>query len=404
MTSHISWIDYSTKEREDSMRALALLKGPESRDELGIGAIRDSLSDLLFPGTSTLQTKLKYFLIIPWMYMSLEQKKIESDSFSRYADKLERDLIENLSKIENTEGVIGLVAGRSLKILPSTMYWSGLKNWGIFEMDKTKTEYFNLINYIYKERESYINAIKARSIRNDDWQENGASIEKTWNTKIPDAPKGFPETIDLDMYPQEADFIQERIIYTHKNSLLAFLAKNIIRSGADHPTAHELYDKFSDIHKKQVWTAYKFSLLVQGAALLYNLMLAELSGNEERINEYGAKIKDWEDEKIVIRDWDIEELWDMARYTESIHSIKQPTQNFVNNWLYLCIKTNIKDNLEARELVKEREKRLKRTKSRISNQHMLDKWGGNSGTGLIDNRWGIARRLLNDLYDGFERK
>ena len=147
MTSHISWIDYSTKEREDSMRALALLKGPESRDELGIGAIRDSLSDLLFPGTSTLQTKLKYFLIIPWMYMSLEQKKIGSDRFSSSADNLERDLIENLSKIENTEGVIGLVAGRSLKILPSTMYWSGLKYWGIFEMDKTKTEYYNLINY-----------------------------------------------------------------------------------------------------------------------------------------------------------------------------------------------------------------------------------------------------------------
>ena len=35
-------------------------------DELGIGLIRDGFSDLFFPGTSTIQTRAKYFFIVPY--------------------------------------------------------------------------------------------------------------------------------------------------------------------------------------------------------------------------------------------------------------------------------------------------------------------------------------------------
>ena len=38
----------------------------ESRDELGIGQVRDAISDLMWPGTSTLFTRARYFLFIPW--------------------------------------------------------------------------------------------------------------------------------------------------------------------------------------------------------------------------------------------------------------------------------------------------------------------------------------------------
>ena len=39
----------------------------ESRDELGLGAIRASFADALFPGTSTIQTRLRYMLFVPWV-------------------------------------------------------------------------------------------------------------------------------------------------------------------------------------------------------------------------------------------------------------------------------------------------------------------------------------------------
>ena len=37
----------------------------ESRDELGLGSVRDSFADQLFPGTSTIQTRLRYTLFVP---------------------------------------------------------------------------------------------------------------------------------------------------------------------------------------------------------------------------------------------------------------------------------------------------------------------------------------------------
>ena len=47
---------------------MALFQERESRDELGLGAIRDSIADHLFPGTSTIQTRLRYMLFIPWLF------------------------------------------------------------------------------------------------------------------------------------------------------------------------------------------------------------------------------------------------------------------------------------------------------------------------------------------------
>jgi len=41
-------------------------------DELGIGVIRDAFADLLFPGISTIQTRAKYFLIVPRLLKDYE--------------------------------------------------------------------------------------------------------------------------------------------------------------------------------------------------------------------------------------------------------------------------------------------------------------------------------------------
>jgi hypothetical protein len=56
-------------------RVIELFKEPDTRDELGIGQIRDAFSDLLFPATSTFQTKARYFLLIPWILLELERQK-----------------------------------------------------------------------------------------------------------------------------------------------------------------------------------------------------------------------------------------------------------------------------------------------------------------------------------------
>jgi Family of unknown function (DUF6361)/Bacterial conjugation TrbI-like protein len=58
--SSLAWIDFDEAERQRAQRIMALFQERESRDELGLGAIRDSIADHLFPGTSTIQTRLRF--------------------------------------------------------------------------------------------------------------------------------------------------------------------------------------------------------------------------------------------------------------------------------------------------------------------------------------------------------
>ena len=54
--SSLAWIDFDEAERQRAQRIMALFQERETRDELGLGSIRDSIADHLFPGTSTIQT------------------------------------------------------------------------------------------------------------------------------------------------------------------------------------------------------------------------------------------------------------------------------------------------------------------------------------------------------------
>lgn len=103
----IGWIDYSSEHREKVMAVLDALREPGAVDELGIGRIRDGFADKLFPGTSTIQTRAKYFLIVPYLLMELEKENFKrSDEFLNKLGEEEIALIEQLKK-GNLDGVIG---------------------------------------------------------------------------------------------------------------------------------------------------------------------------------------------------------------------------------------------------------------------------------------------------------
>src|SRR3954451_7514996 len=97
MTS-FTWLDYSDHERRQAMEVIDLFREDDTRDELGLGTIRDPLADLLFPGTSTIQTRARYFLFVPWVYKELERRGVGSrewdDRLRKLQGKLRDALIE----------------------------------------------------------------------------------------------------------------------------------------------------------------------------------------------------------------------------------------------------------------------------------------------------------------------
>lgn len=151
MPSTLAWLDHDTPARERTKRILALFQERGTVHQLGLGGIRDSFADLFFPGTSTIQTRLRYFLFVPWIYSRLEEVSVPSRGIAAAARERELTLTEPLLSGKE-EGVFGRVAGGELKRLPSEVYWGGLGSWGIRRFDASREQYHRTIDGIYRRR------------------------------------------------------------------------------------------------------------------------------------------------------------------------------------------------------------------------------------------------------------
>src|SRR5689334_7237742 len=111
--SAFTWLDYSEHDRRRALDIIDLFRAKETRDELGVGTVRDAISDLLFPGTSTIQTRTRYFLFIPWIYLRHEQRGTSAEEIEHQARRDEYRLIDALADSSDTNGVIGIEARRT---------------------------------------------------------------------------------------------------------------------------------------------------------------------------------------------------------------------------------------------------------------------------------------------------
>ena len=78
----IGWVDFSKTERDKVVSILRLLGTQTALDELGIGTVRDAFSDMFFPGISTLQTRAKYFVILPYLFAQAENHRFKPVSYT----------------------------------------------------------------------------------------------------------------------------------------------------------------------------------------------------------------------------------------------------------------------------------------------------------------------------------
>jgi len=83
----IGWVDFSKTERDKVVSILRLLGTQTALDELGIGTVRDAFSDMLFPGISTLQTRAKYFVILPYLFAQAENHRFSLGRQDSFCDR-----------------------------------------------------------------------------------------------------------------------------------------------------------------------------------------------------------------------------------------------------------------------------------------------------------------------------
>ncbi len=416
MPSRLAWIDHDSKARERTLRILSLFQEKESRDELGLGSVRDSFADQLFPGTSTIQTRLRYMLFVPWIYQALEERRLPAESFAIQADNLERDLVQPLMDSDDQAGVFGKTAGKKVKRLPSSVYWAGLGVWGIRLTPFSQDEYHRRIDETYRRRNALKALEKDAKARGDDIDLEHRIAALSWHPRLPAPPENFPTKVGFALSREEAEFIRDRIQVACPNSLLSFLAlhcepADIERAVA--PWLHPAYGSFSKQHKELLTHARLFSEVMHGAALSYNIQLAEeflknkkVERIEIALEEHKRNFDEWTANLTLeeICTWPVSRLWELTM--DHRHTITPQTISFVQQWIDHARKSpkDLLSHTEALNLVKRREMKLKGTRSRFRNQRALEQWGGKSGIEPMRYRWRNVKILMNDLYQGMNRE
>ena len=397
MPSTLAWLDHDSTAQERTKRILALFQEKGTQDQLGIGGIRDSFSDLLFPGISTIQTRLRYYLLVPWIFRDLEAREIPSKRIAAVARERELALVEPLLSTED-EGVFGRAAGGNLKRLPSEVYWGGLGSWGIRRFDASIAQYHRALDEIYRRRK------EARRFRSEG-TEAGAGVV-TWHPELPPPPKSFPDEVTLSLTREEADFIRDRIVAEHPSTLLAWLALHPVHTDLRFPWDHPLAPNMRAKHQEALYHARMFSQVMHGAPMVYNLMLSEEAGWDDWVEDYQDRFREWADSLDLgeLAGWSLGTMLAIAR-SQGGHTISAQTETFVYRWVELVRKDPfaVPGTDEARRLIRHREVFLKGPRSLFQNKKALEeKYSGGLGMGRLNFRWPGVQVLLSDLCDGLQ--
>ncbi len=400
MPSQFAWVDFSEKEQKKMQDVIHFFKEKDTRDELGIGSVRDAFADLLFPGTSTIQTRVKYMLFVPWIYLKHEERKTLSKHIKDRARYDEITHIKTLLASQDTDGVIGKEAGASLQRLPSNVYWNGLGKWGIRRFVGSQEQYHRNLDFYYH--------LKKNQLLSEDKEPVHGPTRENWDSALPSPPKDFPSSASLTLSKEEAEYLYDRIMISCKGSLLAHLINKTSNEKCDYIWQHSQLAEFPERLRDQVFHARNFSFIIQGAALLYNLMLAEKAESKDFIEEYEEWLEEWSQEISALKqdfsNWDMKDFWQIVESEGA--RITGKTKKFINSWIELVLGKEkpayIKEDTMARQLIKERELRLKGGRARLKNKRALEQWTGYAGTRRLNYRWNIVNGMVTDIITAFK--
>ena len=288
----IGFIDFSQGERNRILSTLRLLGDQTALDELGIGSVRDAYAELLFPGISTLQTRAKYFVLIPYLFAQgerlVQRGKLRSGKefltwLNGEEDKLVPVLVENSHSGET--GIIGsnaLKQKRTVKMKPSAIYWSGLRTLGVVRRDKLSLP---MACALTVQRAKQRQALE-RKTEGDTYDDRTAG-DTGEALFLPIHPEGPLETAEISLTGREAEFLAECIArspYT-RGSLLDFLVqKNLVCTDFEEIPEEGMEEGL----RRDYRLAKEFRRFIYGAHLRYNVVYANGTdqGMEARFHEW----------------------------------------------------------------------------------------------------------------------
>jgi hypothetical protein len=191
--------------------------------------MRDALADVFFPATNTIMTRTRYLVFVPALYQKVEQEQVFGTQAAARMKALENLLRAALDR-PGVFGVIGRRAKEDLARYPSNVYWSALKQLGIFLRPRWSQSYYH--DHL---KQFYANGT---SFKDDDGLTHlAAAPTRNWDTRIEEIARqgeglidGGGENaseLDFDLTAPEARYILDRFaaIGEKQASLLLHLVR-----------------------------------------------------------------------------------------------------------------------------------------------------------------------------------
>ena len=392
----LGWIDFSKTERNKILSVLDLLSESGTLDELGVAPIRDGFANLFFPGTSTIQTRAKYFFLVPYALKELElSNETNPNRFLRALNETEKTCGETLLEINpNENGIIGkrsLQGGKWVKRTPADIYWAGLRKYGIFTGGNISLSEYARASCAIKNQKSNLTKLGNRNDsaeENETDDKNAGNIFKMQFWKMPHYQRAWRDKIQMSLTKEEGEFLREQIISTCPDSMLSYILENRMTEILDLEYFSDLgaiINKFPKRMQDEYMLALSFSDFLFVARTLYNIIISD--GQNVQANDIFEELKETMAELSEI---------DIDLIFAKLYIYKVDLKNFIKK-LQDCMRNN--DVEEMKKAIKAREIMLKgqsRAKTAHPGEFDPNDW---IGGGELDYRFNNAKTIIRDIFE-----
>lgn len=411
-TSAIGWVDFSSEHRERVKSVIDLLSTPGVIDELGIGVIRDSFSDSLFPGISTIQTRAKYFLTVPRLFKDYEKLPANQRRRRKLADYLndhENRCMETMVANHKDDPQIGII-GESffnekgeVQRKPSSVYWTGIRQFGLIQ---TRLSLQTFCRKFANPDQPLHDLVQGSDKMTGDDPDAAEQANETINSPAYD--DDWIDTLTVHLSKEEASFLSSQIAASVPKSLMGqvlldaemrttFLELpndwNFTTFADEAPFLGQLPERLQRI----IAAARDFWQLMLGAHIRYNCLLQKRHGSSELQAEFEVMWTDWlsDMQSFSWNRWETGFLWELAKLHH--RKVQSYTIQFVETWIEECRKGAGIQSLD--ELVGRQERSNKKIHARLhpTANESIGKWIGISD---LNYRLRVARTIINDIHVG----
>lgn len=380
LKSQVSWLTLTQDDIRQAKQIIAMA-GPESTvDVLGLGTPVEFISDLLFPGTSTLHTEFRYVIFVSAILYAMKENGGADDPFGLLKRK-ENELIKSLQKSGLKEGVIGRTRGIDLKYWPSMTYWTAVntfKSLGPNYYDRAqllerlqKKSHLRIVSDDGEQADHY----QISFVGNDDFAPIARAIFTDFK-KIT-----WPEKVDFKLSRAEAKYLKSKIEESYPDSMYVDLLK-LPPSKLEKTNSLFEVGKIRSELRDLITECENYSRLSAGATYAYRWALCDHVVKERKLSTKDEWVgyrkrnselfNEWYSKCTDLKGWKIEQLTSaivkaFPSANRNLNLFDRSTEKFCNEISQIIFgKGFIHSRLtNAGKLARDREEKLKGNRSRF---------------------------------------